>query len=48
MVKVRGVRLLVMRPQTDNFNHSFRLEYLIDEPVLNIDPSGICACKIAQ
>jgi hypothetical protein len=38
--------LLVMRPEADDFHNFFFFEYLIDEAVLNVDPSRKSAREV--
>ena len=40
--------LFVMSPQPQYLYYSLSLEHLIHEPVLDVDPSGVCAGQIAD
>ena len=48
-VAVRDILLLfIMCPHPDNFNGFGVFEDLIDEPVLNVNPTGISSLKISD
>ena len=37
-----------MRPHPDDFHNTLAAEHLIDETMLNVDPTGECAGEIAD
>ena len=45
---LRGRGLFVVRPHPQDLNDLFTIEYLVYQPMLDVDPSGEGAAKLAN